>query len=465
MVTKGVLILLLIMGLTNLDNSSLKEEEVKEIKEIIDVVRATFNVSSVEFDYVSTLYLNPKISLPEVKSIRNKFTFKYQNGNFFFSKALRSRRNNKKEDLGIDNPKNILELLIKKYSDRSKLSYNSLDNHIFYINVYFFNGEGSFRNISCKEDNSEAITFLTINDWETKDEYSRYGAARYFLGYIGFTMDSSDSIDYSTKCCPVRKITDLLDMPGITTLRVEGDYRVLFHCVKLPCNTQNCPIYREDEDEKFNKLMREYIEWFSFEIWVDKNNNIKKIIEVDYLPIIYGEDLVNKLCGYNSDKFAPYEIRKIIEFEDFQEFSHNVKIPLKVKIFFNRCPFLLLRAVGYEDTYTDNIFLIRDYKEEKISARELRILSHCYGSNENNYFGNALLEIDPQTLKVNQPIPDNLFKAPPVMNDHRKEMDEEKTNEGTKRIILSFLVVIGVISAVFIPTSIIRKYPDWKVRR
>ncbi len=452
------------MGFTTFGNNSLKEEEVKEIKEIVDVVRSTFNVNSVEFDYVSTLYLNPKISVTDGKPILNKFTFKYQNGNFFFSKPHEGSRNNKKEDLGVNNPKNILEVLIKKYSDKSKLSYNSLDNHhSIYTNLYFFNGEGSFRNISCKGDKTEAITFLTINDWETKDEYSKYGAARYFLGYIGFTMESSDSIDYSIRCCPVRKITDLLDMPGITTVRVDGDYRVLFHCVKLPCDNQNCPIYLEDNE--FNKLMREYIEWFSFEIWVDKNNNIKKIIEVDYFSIIYGEDLVNKLCGYNSDKFAPYEIRKIIEFEDFREFSNNVKIPLKINIFLNRCPFLLLRTVSYEDTYTDNIFLIRDYKEKKISARELRILSHCYGSNENNYFGNALLEIDPQTLKVNQPIPDNLFKAPPVMNDHRKEIDEKKTNEGTKRIISSFLVVIGLISAVFIPISIIRKYSDWKIRR
>ncbi|MGC9054763.1 MAG: hypothetical protein ACP5KS_12880, partial [Candidatus Hydrogenedens sp.] len=390
--------------------------------------------------------------------IKNLFIFKYQGGNFLFSKHFPKKKRPIVEN---NNPSNLIEFLSKKYRERSKVYKDSFDERDYYTNFYWYKERGSCRKLYYEKDSTTPTVYMSEYGRETESEYLKYGDPRYFIGYIGFTIDFSDAEDFSPPHCPGKKITELLDIPGETHVRNEGNYRILFHCVKIDCDTSDCSY----DNEFVCRLIGEYEQWYSFEVWVDKHDNIVKIVEIDYLPIIYGETFVNKICGYTSGRFSPYEIRRVFNYEDFKEFPSGVRIPLKANIFINRNPFLIGRAINYEDAYVDNVNLIRDYKEKKITASEFRVLSHCYGTNENNYLGYITLEIDSDTLRVNEPIPEETFIAPAVQIDHRKEVEEDKKQKEKEKTnyIKPFLFVTFFTGVTILSIFITRRYLHWGI--
>ncbi len=109
----------------------------------------------------------------------------------------------------------------------------------------------------------------------------------------------------------------------------------------------------------------EYLKWFCFEIWIDDNDNIVKIVEVDYFPILYGKDFVSSLCGYDINLLYPCEIRRTFTYEDFQEFPNGIRIPLKGVIVTNKSVLMISRVFEENDT------LIDEYKKNKINVQNI----------------------------------------------------------------------------------------------
>lgn len=434
----------------------------QETNKLIELIKARLHIVSMECSYITSFDINPNLcGGGEYPPIENQFQGWYQDGNFLVSKThvkKIKRRNTESE------PKNLLEVLAKRYM-KSEITFQNTNNDtkeiISHTNLYFYKGKGAFRRIYYEGEENVPITYLIRDDMETKHEYAKYGDIRWVMGYIGFNLDSSNTEDYSSSFCPPRKITDLLDIPGETHIRREGEYKVLFHCIKSSCDVSRC-IY---DDERTCRLMEEYEKWYSFEVWIDNKDNIIKIVEIDYLPIIYGDELINKVCGFYNGRFIPFEKRREFIFEDFLEFPEGVRVPLKTKVYTYRNSNIMSHI-----THDDNFIflypdLIVEYKRKKISAEEFRISTNCHGFDENIYFSFLLLEIDPDSLKVNKPIPEEIFIPPPVLIDHRVEINEYK--EGKKQeqtnYIRPVLFITAFVSVTLLFLLITRKYFNWGI--
>ncbi|MCX7759461.1 MAG: hypothetical protein N2169_07655 [bacterium] len=424
----------------------------QDLVKIIDLIKTRLQIVSIECNYKSTLFINPELCGGESIPIENQFKFKYQDGNFLLSKT-----NVKKKTRIIENsPRNLLEILSIKFNNPQKISQSiskGTEEIIGYTNLYFYKGKSAFRRFFFEESGTP-ITYLTINDKETQNEYGKSGDPRWIIGFIGFNLDSQDAEHYSFTSCPPRRITELLDIPGKTHIRKEGNYRILFHCIESSCNVSNC-IY---DNESTCRLMEEYEKWFSFEIWIDDKDNIVKIVEIDYLPIIYGENFVNKICKFSNDSFFPFEKRREFIFDDFFESSSGVRVPLKSSILTFRNESIIAQFM--HNFIIGNTNIIEDYKEKKISAEELRVSLNCYGPDESLYFSTVLLEIDPDTLKINEPISEETFIAPSVQIDHRKELNEDKKikeqKEANYTMPLFFIIVFIILT--FLSIFITRRY-------
>lgn len=433
----------------------------QDLEELISLIKTRLQISSIECNYKSTLVINPKLCGGEYTPIENQFQFKYQNGNFLTSKINIKR----KREIVENSPRNLFEILVKRFGNFPKTS-NSISKDteeiIGYTNFYFYKGNSAFLRISYNEESNIPITYLTINDTETKNEYGKSGDPRWIIGFVGFNLDSNDGKQYSFTSCPPRKITELLDIPGKTHIRREGDYRILFHCIKNSCDVSKC-IYDIYEEERTCRLMEEYEKWFSFEIWIDNKDNIVKIIEIDYLPLIYNSKFVNKICGFGEGDFFPFEKRREFIFDDFLEFPSGVRVPLKASILTFRNETIMSEIIYNYFIGTPN--LIEEYKKKKISAEELRVSLNCNGFDESSYFSTVLLEVNPGTLKINESILEETFIAPPVQIDHRKELNEDKKEKEEKEInyINLLLFTAGFITVTLVSTFITRRYLNWGI--
>lgn len=437
-------------------NDSIKEQD---LEKIINLIKIRLNIFSIECDYKSTFVINPKLCNGEYISSEMQFKFKYQDGNFFIS----APKIKKKINITENNPRNLLEVLAKKFNIPSETSITTnedIEKIVGYTNLYFYKGKASFLRIGFDNEKNSPITYITKNDTDTQNEYGKYYDPRGIIGFIGFNLDSKDAADYSFTSCYPRKITELLDIHGETQIRREGDYTVLFHCIKNSCDVSKC-IYG---NESTCKLIEEYKKWLSFEIWIDNKDNIKKIIEIDYLPIIYGADSIKKICGINNNrKFFPFEKRREFTFDDFSELSSGVRVPLKANIITFRNDYMMSEIL-YNFVMGNNN-LIEDYKKKKISAEELRLSLNCYGFDENLYFSTVQLEINPDTLKVNDPIPEENFIAPSIQIDHRKEADEDRRVDDQKGINYKkpILFITAFVIFTLLSIFITRRYFKWGI--
>ena len=434
-----------------------------DINEQINLIKSRLNINSMECMYTVTYFLNPKLSNGEEFKKTCHFYFKYSNGNFI---VIREKDEEKEKikgtvyDKTIDKPNNLLEALAMKYN---RFSYTTgklpteKQKEYSKLYYYFYKNIGTTLFLDFVEGENQPTTISKPADFLDKfDDYARFGDPRYLLGYIGLFLDDKD---YPKLPIPLR-VTDLLDLPGKTLIRQEGNYKVLLHIVNNPYKEFECTSYTPP----VCNLINEYLKWYSFEIWIDSNNDIVKIIEVDYFPILYGKEFVSRLCGYNASDYNPYEIRRIFEFKDFKEFPDGIKFPLKS----------IIKTYKYWITITNPNFekdssLANDYyNENKISPQEYRVLSHCYTSEEDyDYF--ISMEIHPETLKINHPIPEETF-IPPEVNYPPSSTDK---NQNIKKQIIEkslwferykpYLFISGGVIITLVTMFITKRYLGWGI--
>ncbi|MGC9054894.1 MAG: hypothetical protein ACP5KS_13545 [Candidatus Hydrogenedens sp.] len=461
-----VFLILLCFLSNNSENKSLVIEP-QEKENLIGLIKNRLNIQSIKCDYNSVLIINPDFTQGETVEIKRNFRFKYQNGNFVNSYIRKNKNSSVPEK---DNPKNIMESIIKKFHENSVYKKSNYDNSEHIENFYFYNNIGKRRNIILykkKDAIIEEVPAILGGHQEYHHQYARSGDPRWIIGYIGFNLDSTDYLeDYSPLSCPPQKITELFESPGETIVRREENYRVLFHCVKKICKDSKCGW----DKKSMCKFIEEYKKTFSFEVWIDEHDNIAKIIEIDYFPIIYGKEFVQKLCGYDPGKYFPYEIRRIFTFENFKEYPSGVRVPLKTNVVTYRNTYLYTHIL--DNSFPELNELVENFENKKINASEFRVLSHCLGPREDIYFSTNYIEIDPETLKVNEAIPETEFIAPEPVINHLKEAEkyekygkvqkkeEQEKENNYKKPIIFVMCFLGVTLVILFIT---RKYLGWGI--
>lgn len=425
-----------------------------EIAELVQLVKTRLNIESVECEYWSLFWVNPeKVVEIDLNSfpIKKDFTFFYQRGNYLMSRILERSKPIKGAN---DKPSNLLELLVKKYY-QSYQAYNSTqkgiqEDEIKLLNYYFCNEIGAYRLLSFREGQSiPDMVWINSGETENMNPDARSGNPTWLFGQIGFELDTKYNFpEYS----PNKSITELLDLPGETFLRKDENYRILIHKTKNPWFK---PTTLFGVEPWFSKIIDEYIKFFCFEIWIDDQDNIVQIREVDYFPLLYGKEFVKELCGYDQGLFYPYEVRRIFKFEKIKEFSGGIRIPLKGTIT------TVKNSIVISNELKSNISTALNDKNDKINALAYRIMSNCFSSQE-DYFSVVSLEINPDTLKVNQPIPENTFIAPEltIREDEMPSIEREtKDKESYKHKAIIFIT--GCVLFTLIAMFITRRYFGW----
>lgn len=429
-----------------LNESSLQESH-HEVKEIIQIIKQRLNVISLTCRYRSSLYLNPEISFEDHSIQAIEYNFFYQEGNYLISKF--EIPDNQNVEYLENKPSNLLELLgYNYYKSRISRSHSSEKSKGHYDNYYFYKNKPKHRIVD-SINNPGKVWFGGIEDNMRLE--APYGNPLWLIGYIDFYLDVSVyALDYS----PPKRIVELLDIPGEAYLRKEGKNKVLIYKTKnLWFNKTKCSL----EPSILCNIHEEYIKNFCFEVWIDENTNIIKIIEIDYFPLIYSETLIKKLCGNINTQFHPYEIRRIFEFEQFQNFQNGVRIPLRGTITTFQNPHRLYKTIVEKPSG-----FALDYISNKITAEEYRILSSCYGADNIGYFSVVSIEIEPETLKVNEPIPESVFIAPEItIKDNEIPSSPLEENKNKKTYYNAIFFITGCVLITLVAIFLTRRYFGW----
>lgn len=426
-----------------------------ELENFLNIISMRLNIKSLECEFFSTRILNPSFANVTIK---RRFVFKYSNENFYISHKFENKRKRERAKVNLykDEPINLLELLASKIT-RNTVQMKEMDT--YYEHYYFYNRKGSRRTswFQQNDDGSVREVLGLLGEQRESDCFlCRDGNPRWSIGYIGYYLGGED---YAFDGSFPKRITELLKIHGKTLVRKEGKYRVLFHCVE---NSDAKKVNIAKIKGNLSELGYEYNRWYSFEVWLDDNDDIVKIVEVDYFPLIYGEKFVENLCSYKTQSlFFPYEIRKVYNFSNFMEFPDGVRLPLKTFVTVNRdirfYALLLSSKICPEES-----LLVERYNNGEIKSDEFRVMFHCLGPREDLFVYTIELEIIPETLKVNQQISEKEFIAPEPDINHLKEEEitnqQNKTNQEKNEYIKMILYLASFTILIIISIYVTRKY-------
>jgi len=420
-------VLLLFSLITNCDSQANNTE----LDQIISLVKSRLSIHSLQCDFTN-IYEHFKYPIP---SSAKKGQFAMRDNDLFIMcpkkfTVTHARREKKK-----DNYSNLLELLTRQ------LGIEKIETEINGFSAFYrYKGVSSSRSfgprISFREDEVEIFEDeIEINKRSTTI-IPIGGDPRWLIGFLGRNL--TDIYDDS----PKRKLIEALDKPGKFYLYNKDNYKIIWH---------ECQY--EDTSEPSGK------EDLSFEIWIDDKENITKIIE-GYFPsrsfgIEYVKEISNKYdIQTDIDCEHPSNIIRIFEFSDFKEFDNGVRIPM-IGIITRYEPEV---NQACKDKLKD---VFRKYEANEISITEFSTyFSLCIGKNEIR--DRREIHLHPETIKVNQSIPDEIFIAP--------EPTENKNNEENITPIIpwysrykSIIFVISCVVIVLIGTFITKHYFGWSI--
>ncbi|HOQ33174.1 MAG TPA: hypothetical protein PLA12_11765 [Candidatus Hydrogenedens sp.] len=194
-------------------------------------------------------------------------------------------------------------------------------------------------------------------------------------------------------------LSEFLDLPGPFHLHHEGDFTVLWHKTE----------YYEDAFKKKVPL--------SLDIWIDDKGDIRRIDYVEY----YGRTWdLNTFKKYKLDMIvncmSPKWIEKTYFFDDYIEVKENIRFPLKARE----------EVYSLDTTTPEGLQLRTSLKSGKITKDEY-MLQQCFSPIDVTTL--YKLEIIPESLKINEIIPDEIFTPPPIMKGIFNPKDFEKSNQ------------------------------------
>lgn len=383
-----------------------------EIEQIIQGLKAKFNVHSIACSFTA---IRESLTIEELNGIQN-FDFAFENDNFYLGAYFDKNRKLQNDKMP------TLYKLIKQTLERKSERYEEDRIYRFMMGHYIYQNIPQVRAFYKEKEN--IFIAIPVDRTQSVNYSSTNGNPLLLIGYIGgyiFSNDLIESVKYK------RYIPEFLEKDGKYYLKKEDEYTIIWHEV----------IYPEEEGR----------EEISAEFWIDKEGNIKKIVEGKWLARSYDWERIRSIIGpereLNCDSF--HFVKIITEFYDFKTFENNICIPLTAVISFYR-----------PDEEDERIYrdLTEQFTNGKIDDLEYGIKIENWRM---KYVGSLTLNIDPNTLVINQDIDDSIFIAPPpnfsledYFNKNKKEKNEELSKLKMGNILFIFLIIVVCITCLII---------------
>lgn len=365
-----------------------------EVAKSIDLIKTRLNISSIHCNFISTYTpILPILQQQERDYIRTLGAEIYfvKEGNlslcFNVQSAQYSDSNNKEEV----SQSLLLNLLYKQYLKRQSPAGYEPPQFLFDCS-YVYNGRPHIRNVYRKKD-SIAIALGTTPSDETYEDYNGFGYfgdPRYHIGYLNHDLGTT------TLSIPYKHLSDFLEKEGPYYLSHKDGNTVLWHGA-----------FYDD------------IGALIAEIWIDEDENIHKI-RLGFFPILVTpfslEEVKNilEIEEVNCDSFA--RIYKELEFYDFREFNHGIRVPL-VSI---RSDYVDIDDTEYTSEEIEKMKHIEEsYRKGEIEKSTYYLMSAPFQRTKK--WREITIQIEPETLSINQEIPENVF-IPPEITTTRKEL-------------------------------------------
>ncbi len=259
---------------------------------------------------------------------------------------------------------------------KEKENVKSKDIHRFRDASYLKDSQTWF--VSISEDKKEA--YKSVGSQSTREDFipASNMSPLNMVGRVGFGTEDNLISTWGIS------LSEFLDLPGPFHLHHEGEYTILWHRAN----------YFEDSFGKEVPL--------SLDIWIDQKGDIRQIDYVEYYGRIWKTEDFQK-CGYDGiiNCMTPKWIEKTYFFDDYTMTSKGVRFPLKGR-----------EEKYYIDTTTSDGFQLDKDVIQGVISREEYLVKRCFSP----VGVDTLYEfsIIPTSLKVNEPIPEDVFTAPPI---------------------------------------------------
>lgn len=428
-------LVLLIFPLLSTSNCETLEQDSKT-RQIIELIKQQLNIYSLECDFT---VISEYFYIPELSQVKNA-SFIISGNDFFAYYPVEMSFEHKrriKEDKTERNLSNIIRKSIGMEEVKTKVEV--------YQGFYIHNGTIEVRNfrphISFRDNDFQVSGDKTeIRIWKDKwYDLSQLGDPRWLIGYIGLHLSSPN------EKLPRRKIVECLDKPGKFYFYEKDNYKIFW---------KECYF----DNSNFEELSIPEREHVSFEVWLDNSNNIVKIVEGIFPARSYGFETVKEICkkhnflvDVNCD--YPRYITREFEFSDFREFDNNVKVPLTGKV----TAYQLSIKKDAKERY--EIFR-QQLEKNEISEIEIDTLFSLFVDPNDKKFKN-IIKIHPETLKINQHIPEQTFIPPePTIKEEEKSGDAQDKTEWYEQYKSAVFVAIFVIFT-FTMMLFTKRYLGW----
>lgn len=402
-----------------------------KIHQIVDLIKQRLNINTLECDF--TIF-SEYFDVPELcQQKTGKFAISGDNLFAYYPVEMSFKRNIRIK--GEKQAKSLFDLVQRLQGIEIKIEgYQGFYIHQGTIEARDFRPEISFRDDNFQVHNEK----IEIRNWKHKwYDLGQIGDPRWLIGYVGLFL-TSPSLKH-----PRRKIVECLDEDGKSLFYEKDNFKVLW---------KECFL----EIPNYKKLLLPEKEHVSFEIWLDDHNNIVKILEGSFPVRSYGQKTVEEILKKNGimtdvNCDHPRYVKREFEFSDFKEFDGGVRIPTTGKI--TEFNLSVKKDAKYEYEQIQ-----RRLDKNEISYVEFNTLFSLLVNPNDKKFEN-IIKIHPETLKVNQPIPEQIFLPPEpnIKEENENNLEKSQRHELYKSAIFVLLFILFI----FIGGLITRKYLGW----
>lgn len=360
----------------------------EEVKYIINLVKKQFNIQTLKCTYTVIVddlpsYINllkeegKKVNEEVIsKGEMETLNFVYKNGNFLKiitgTKEISEEKNQEK-------PQNILELIALKNQERRKAKMGNYPRDYQFIS-YFYQGKLKTRHYSFSVELDRYAYSQPLPLYDNYEGFERFLDPRVCIGYC----KEKDYIHPYSKS-PIY-ITDFLEKEGKFYYYEKDGFKILWHGAEV-------------KRGKVNELI-------CVEIWIDTDHNISKIRSIFYPSRFLGKEELRNLfnetsytCEHPGITFWEYT------YYDHKEFENGIRIPMRTIVLdYNDIVMVKrnpsLRKIVEEHSkpgqvdYISIYSILSKYPDISVPCRKREILIH------------------PESVVINEPIPEKTFIAP-----------------------------------------------------
>ncbi len=444
MLLKGIVLLLCMFSAFPYPCEHIQEKE--SIQKIINHIKERTNISSVwckgnvshDFslvgDEVDAMLKNIKI-IEIDESFDFEIAFTCDKKNFYYlvynQKTLKPLQwdflnETKKEKPKQESSSPVFNIIKKTIEEKSQKLYQQnasikKQGKVIYFNDAAYMKDGKTIGLYISEDGKEVYNISSdLNKMMEMTDMTPLNMA----GMVGPGTEDNKISTWGIS------LAEFLDLPGPFHLHYEGEYTILWHRAN----------YFEDS------LGREIP--LSLDIWIDQNGDIRRIDYVEYYGRIWEPEDFQK-CRYEGiiNCMTPKWIEKSYFFNDYTVVSEGIRFPLKGR-----------EEEYYVDTKTPEGFQFIADKRKGIFSREEFLLKRCFMP----YIVERYKEfsINPESLKVNEPIPEDVFTAPPITE--RKAIVSHSEKNQLWNIPIRAIVFVGVgVLIVLVLMYLTHRYLGW----